>query len=233
MTNDELESKPTDTPEQIVSLISNFANRYDLKKVQERQLKAIKEYAAKAMLEMAVKMIDCANANIEKVKPKSAENDEYHASMDYIEEQRLNKEESEFGAPWTEEELARHFNEPPPVKKKTKPLKDMTAEEIVAMEVAQDNSNDIYKISARVKNLARFGGASLTPQGEALCNTYTHVLKAFYTFAETMTNQEEKDKFMQLIRKHEDMPSNLIAAAGVGVKTSKSKKKSESKGWED
>lgn len=221
MTNDELESKPTNTPEEIVGLIGNFSNRYDLKKVQERQLKAIKAYAARSMLDMAVHMIDTANAAIEKIKPKSHTGDDLTASMDYIDEQKLNSEESEFGTPWNEEELAKYFGEPPPVKKETKSLKDMSAEEIIAMETAQDNSNDIYKLSARVKNLARGGGASLTPMGDALCNTYTHVLKAFYTFAETMTNPEEKDRFIQLIRRHEDMPSNVIAAASAGVKTKK------------
>lgn len=233
MTDDDLASKPTNTPEEIVGLIGNFSNRYDLKKVQERQLKAIKEYAAKAMLNMAVKMIDCANAQIEGVKPKSHTGDDLTASMDYIDEQKLNAEESSFGEAWTEEELAKHFGEAPPVKKETKSLKDMTKEEILAFEAKQDNSNDIYKLSARVKNLARGGGASLTPMGDALCNTYTHVLKAFYTFAETLTNQDEKDRFIQLIRRHEDMPSNVIAAASAGVKPSKSKKKHENRGWSE
>lgn len=231
MTEDDLASKPTDTPEQIVALIGNFSNRYDLKKVQERQLKAIKVYAAKAMLSMAVKMIDCANASIEATKPKFSDDDEYHASMDYLEEQKLNEIENESTVPWNEEELAKYFGEPPPVKKEVKALKDMTAEEIIALETKQDNSNDIYKLSARVKNLARSGGAALTPMGDALCNTYTHVLKAFYTFAETMTNQDEKDRFLLLIRRHEDMPSNVIAAAAAGVKV-KPKKKHE-KGLED
>lgn len=218
MTNEELESKPTNTPEEIVSLIGNFANRPDLKKTQERQVKAIKEYAAKAMLEMAVKMIDCANASIEKTKPKSHIADDLYVSMDYAEEQRLNKEESDFGAPWTEELLAEYFGESPPDRKKAKSIKNMTNEEIVSLEKEQDNSNDIYKISARIKNLARGNNASLTPMGDILCNTYTHVLKALYIFADTMSDQNTKDKLIRLIRANENMPANVIAAANAGVK---------------
>jgi len=229
MTDDDLNSKPTNTPEEIVGLIGNFANRYDLKKVQARQVKAIKTYAAKAMFKMALKMVDCANEHIDEVNPLPPGDNSMEASMDYAEEQKLNREESDYGEPWDEESLAKYFGEPPPEKKESKKLTD---EELISLEKKQNNSNDIYKLSARVKNLARGGGASLTPMGDALCNTYTHVLKAFYTFAETMTNQDEKDRFIQLIRRHEDMPSNVIAAANAGVK-SKPKKKTENKGWED
>ena len=127
------------------------------------------------------------------------------------------KEATIFGEEFSEEEMARQFNEPPPVRLPTKPLKEMTKAEIEALESSADNSNDLYKIKARVANLARFGGASLTAQGEMLANTYVHVLKAFYDFAETIPDKTIRNNLVSLIRKHEDMPANLIAAAGAGV----------------
>ena len=130
---------------------------------------------------------------------------------------------SDSETPMSEEELALYFNEPLPKKpKKTdvKPLNKMTLEEIEEWEKTQDNSNDIYKIAARVKNLARSDGqAALMPAGEALCNVYTHVLKTFYDFADTL-DKETKIKLYQLIQKNENMPGNLIAA-GVGTKGTK------------
>jgi hypothetical protein len=126
--------------------------------------------------------------------------------------------ESEFGEEMSPEELAIYFNEELPKKeKKGKKVSDMTLEEIEEWEKKQDNSNDIYKIAARVKNLARSDGqAALMPAGEALCNVYTHVLKAFYDFADTLP-PEHRVRMYDLIRHHEGMPGNLIAA-GVGTK---------------
>lgn len=221
MTKEELESKPTNTPEEIVALIGNFANQYDLKKMQERQVKAIKEYAAKAVVDFLSEAIVFAKLRAEVTKhdepPIEMESDK---RLDYAEEQKLNMAEEDFGTPWTEVELAKHFNEPPP----PEPVPNkLTNGEILAQEIAQDNSNDIYKLSARVKNLARGNGMGLTPMGDVLCNTYTHVLKAFYTFAETISDQDTKDKLVRLIRTHEDMPGNVIAAAGAGVKAKKNR----------
>ena len=45
---------------------------------------------------------------------------------------------------------------------------------------------DLYSIAARIKNLARMDDASLTPLGNQLCNFYVHVLKDFYSYAETL-----------------------------------------------
>jgi len=122
--------------------------------------------------------------------------------------------------PMSEAELAAYFGEVLPKKqKKVKSVsKDMTLEEIEDWERQQDNSNDIYKLSARVKNLARVDGtASLTPTGEALCNVYTHVLKAFYDFAETIQDKSVKIRLINLIRNQEGMPGNLISS-NVGTK---------------
>lgn len=120
----------------------------------------------------------------------------------------------------TEQELERHFKEKRKSKKpkdKPKTLKQMSLEEIEDWEKAQDNSNDIYKISARVKNLARGPGMSLTPQGDMLCNSYTHVMKAFYDFAEKIEDKAIKISLIDFIRTQEGMPGGLISAAGVGV----------------
>lgn len=147
----------------------------------------------------------------------------YSGSIDVVQEAKLNQVEEGFGSPMTEEELAIHFGEPLPKKKVEKSIAKMTLEEIKSWEKAQDNSNDIYKISARVKNLAREGGAGLTPVGESLCNTYIHVMKAFYDFADNLEDKEIKIKLTELIRKQEGMPSSFIAATHANVKTKSDK----------
>lgn len=124
----------------------------------------------------------------------------------------------------SEEDMAKLFKEKRNNKKQkeeTKKLKDMTLDEIESWEKQQDNSNDIYKIKARVANLARGPGVSLTPQGEMLCNTYVHVLKALYDFADIIEDRTIKVQLNQLIRSQEGMPGTLIAAAGAGVKQKK------------
>jgi len=120
----------------------------------------------------------------------------------------------------TSEEVAKLMGEKPKKRKrkKEKDLFDMTKEELEAWEKSQDNSNDIYRVSARVKNLAReSAGANLTPVGEALCNTYTHVLLSLYAFAETLKNKKTKMKLIELIRKHEEMPAQVISYGSKGA----------------
>ncbi|HXN74912.1 MAG TPA: hypothetical protein VN855_00285, partial [Candidatus Acidoferrum sp.] len=95
-------------------------------------------------------------------------------------EQAFNDAEEGFGPPMTTEELASYFGESLPKKpKKTKAVHKMDLQEIQEWEKQQDNSTDIYKIAARVKNLARSNDATLTQVGESLCNVYVHVLKSF------------------------------------------------------
>ncbi len=135
---------------------------------------------------------------------------------------QINKTEKKFGEEMSEEDLAKYFKEKKEEpKQKAKTLKEMTKEEIESWERAQDNSTDIYKIAARVKNLARGPGMNLTPQGEMLANTYTHVLKAFYDFAEKIEDKNIKAQLTDLIRSQEGMPGNLISAAGAGVRRNK------------
>lgn len=137
-------------------------------------------------------------------------------------EYKFNDVEGGFGEPMSEEELAKHFNEPPPKKKKAgKDISAMSLEEIEEWEAKQDNSNDIYKISARVKNLAREGGANLTPVGEMLCNTVVHVLKDLYDFADKIQDKETKIKLIEKIRTHEGMPGNFVAATAANVREGK------------
>lgn len=133
---------------------------------------------------------------------------------------KLNEAEDRLGPPMTEDEVARYFNEKPKrkgKKSKQKDFKKMTLEEIEEWERKQDNATDLYKISARVKNLARADGAALTPVGEMLANTYVHVLKSLYDFADTITDKETKIKLISLIRSNEGMPANLISAAKANV----------------
>lgn len=137
-------------------------------------------------------------------------------------EQALNDVEEGFGPPMTTEELAAYFGESLPKKpKKVKAVHKMDLQEIQEWEKQQDNSTDIYKIAARVKNLARGGDATLTPVGESLCNVYVHVLKAFYDFADILDDKDTKIKLHELIRKQEGMPGNFIAATHAGVRVKK------------
>lgn len=73
----------------------------------------------------------------------------------------------------------------------------------------QENKNDLYKIAARVKNLARDYDASLTPMGEKLCNGYILILKDLYDFAETLP-EASKIKLIDLLRSKEDFPRSII-----------------------
>lgn len=130
-----------------------------------------------------------------------------------------NKKEAKFGEEMSEEELERLFTQKRTKKTKDKPkqISQMSLDEIESWEKSQDNSNDIYKIKARVANLARGGNASLTKQGDMLVNTYVHVLKALYDFADQIEDKTVKMGLIKIIRSNEGMPGNLIAAAGAGV----------------
>jgi len=143
----------------------------------------------------------------------------------------LTKIEAGFGEEISEAELERMFNEKS--KKKTlsgevdlskqQPFKGMTLQEIEEWERKQENSNDIYKIKGRVQNLAvGISGGNLTPVGEIMVNSFVHVLKDLYEFAERdLINREDKVKMIERIRKHESMPGTLIAAAAGGVRVPK------------
>src|SRR6202453_167004 len=105
--------------------------------------------------------------------------------------------------------MARHFHEKRQTKKtkeSEKTLKEMSIEEIEEWERAQDNSNDIYKIKARIANLARGPGMSLTPQGEILCNSFVHMLKEMYDFADKIEDKPTKIQLISIIRNQESVP---------------------------
>lgn len=128
------------------------------------------------------------------------------------------------GGEMSEDELSRMFKEKratKEVKKLGKSLKEMSLEEINDWEAAQDNSNDIYKIKARIANLARGPGMSLTPVGEILCNSFVHMLKALYDFADKLEDKSVRIQLIALIRNQESVPGTIIGAAGAGVKKEK------------
>lgn len=156
--------------------------------------------------------------------PFPAEAHEMIPSIDIKKEAELNAfEAQEFGGEMSAEEVARMLEtEVKPKKtkkKKQQKLNKMSLAEIEDWEAAQDNSNDIYKVSARIKNLARAGvKANLTPQGDMVTNTFTHMIKAFYDFAETVPDKETKARLIQLARKQEEVPAGLIAALSAGVR---------------
>lgn len=201
-----------------------------------------------SLLESAMDFID--SDNIEWYKESETLLKDLHAMKMYHESRRWNEDNyqrqqhmddgpdlslsvledtytpSETHGEMTEEDLSKHFKEKRKDKKKKeepKTLKSMTNEEIVEWEQAQENSNDIYKVKARVANLARGNGLSLTPQGDQLVNTYVHVLKSFYAFAEKLEDKNVKVQLTALIRSVENMPGTLIAAAGAGVVVKKDK----------
>lgn len=138
------------------------------------------------------------------------------------------QEAEDLGPEMSEAEIAALFNAQPapkPKKKKQKKLSKMSLEEIEAWEKAQDNSNDIYKVSARIKNLARMSvKANLTTQGDMVCNTFTHMIKNLYDFAETIQDKETKIRLMELVKKQEEMPANLISALFAGVSAPNARK---------
>lgn len=138
-------------------------------------------------------------------------------------------EAKEFGGEMSEEEIAKMFNSKP-TKKLTngidlsakEPFKGMTLEQIKEWERKQENSNDIYKVKARVANLAvGSAGAALTPVGVMMVNTFVHVVKDLYDFAETIQDDQMRVNLIHRIRKHEGMPGVLIAAATAGVRDKK------------
>lgn len=170
--------------------------------------------------------------NLDTNSPFPVEAQERLASIGLIDikkESDLNAHEAqEFGGEMSEAEIAAMFpTQPAPrviakkKKKKENKLNKMTMEEIEGWEAAQDNSNDIYKVSARIKNAARAGvKANLTPQGDMVCNTFTHLVKGIYDLAETVHDKDVRTKLIQFARKQEEAPAGLIAALSAGVRIS-------------
>lgn len=153
---------------------------------------------------------------------------------------KLNESERGFGEELSEADLARMFGESgrrEKPKPKVKKLKDMSQSEINRTspeelqklvdeaeedEQRQENSSDIYKIKGRVQNLAvGISGGNLTPVGEMMVNSFVHVVKDLYDFAETIEDKKTRVMLVERIKKHEGMPGNLIAAATAGVKGAK------------
>lgn len=177
------------------------------------------EGAVKLLEHMKKREIEFANLRFDQSNGHKADVlSPYEAEVDCGE-----KDQDEEVKEWSEVELAKHFGEPlAPEKKTKKNVAKMTLEEIESWEKAQDNSNDIYKVSARVKNLARTAG-NLTSQGEMLCNSFTHVVMAFYDFAGRLEDTDTKIKLIELTRSKEGMPADFIGAAQANVKPSKIK----------
>lgn len=127
---------------------------------------------------------------------------------DAFTEGQLNESE---GESMSESEIASHFGEK--VKRRKKKKKEIiTKEDAEQYEKEQNESNDIYKVAARVKNYARSGGGQLTPVGEGLCNAFTHTLMTLYNFAETLS-EDDKNRLLAVLKEQEKMPAQFIAAA--------------------
>lgn len=128
----------------------------------------------------------------------------------------------------SEAELSRHFGEKLDQKDKPEvdlsekdPFKDMSLEQIKAWERTQDNSNDIYKVKARVQNHVSYTGGSLTGVGEMLCNSYVHVLMSLYEFSGKIKDSTTRQELINIVKKSESMPADLIAAISKNVKAKK------------
>lgn len=115
----------------------------------------------------------------------------------------LNATETNLGGEMTIAQVAQIFSESVPPPNPTN------------KEEGDGTFSDIYRIAARVKNLARANGATLTRQGDMLANAYVHVLKALYDFAETIPEPHKK-KLTDLLQFHEKMPADVIDATKVG-----------------
>lgn len=100
------------------------------------------------------------------------------------------------------------------------PFKNMTLEQIEEWERKQENANDIWKVKSRVQNLASgISGGNLTAVGTMMVNSFVHVVKDLYDFAETIPDKSLRIALIERVRKHESMPGTLIAAASAGVKS--------------
>jgi hypothetical protein len=70
--------------------------------------------------------------------------------------------------------------------------------------------NDIYQISARIKNAAAASDHAFSPQGIALCNMFTHVIKELYDFSATIEDKEIAANLDRIIKRQENFPARLL-----------------------
>ena len=75
-----------------------------------------------------------------------------------------------------------------------------------------------------MKNEARMAvQGNLTSQGEMVVNTFAHMVKAFYDFANTLPDGESKIRLTDLTKRQEKLPASLIGALWSGVREVKEK----------
>jgi hypothetical protein len=92
---------------------------------------------------------------------------------------------------------------------------DHFGEKVVPMEKGTD---EIYAIAARIKNACVMNvGSNLTPAGVMLCNTYTHTIKAFYDFAKTVKDENDRERLNAFIKSQEGMAATFVGAAMANV----------------
>lgn len=82
-------------------------------------------------------------------------------------------------------------------------------DEMKELEHIRKTSQDIYAVKARVRNYTTVTGAALTSLGEALCNTYVHVLMKLYRFSDEIHINEGED-LRAILREIEKMPADFI-----------------------
>ena len=72
------------------------------------------------------------------------------------------------------------------------------------------NSNDVYAISGRIKNMISMEDLWLSPAGNILANAYTLVLKDLHDFAEKLPDPYNQ-QLADLLFRNENLPLRVIA----------------------
>ena len=71
------------------------------------------------------------------------------------------------------------------------------------------NENDLISIAGRIKNILAKEDIALSPVGNILVNSYTHVLKSIYDFSDNLPEPHNK-ALKNLLRSKEDLPKYVI-----------------------
>lgn len=94
-----------------------------------------------------------------------------------------------------------------------KDLAALFGEEFKEEKAVQLAEDDLQRIASRVKNKARMAAqGNLTPVGDILCNSFSHVLNRLHKFANGLP---ENDQLILkvLLRAAEEMPGEVVSAA--------------------
>jgi hypothetical protein len=77
-------------------------------------------------------------------------------------------------------------------------------------ERALDESNDIYKLVARIQKYVAEENLALTNAGRGLCNTFALLLKELHTFADKIADDGLHKELKAILKKHEQTPKEIL-----------------------